>query len=192
MALGVAVNNIPNLTISVNKSDVSDNVTLLEAYKELNCHLNDINTKCPVKVLADGHGSQFDEKVLFYIEKNQMWLFTFPPDTSGVTQMHDQIKNRLHDEYEKSKSELYTQMRNLNRLSFMRILGDVWNKLATPDLIVMSIGCNRTSSGMLKLLLNQQSLHHPDLLVALFCYHQLELQRRHLHTVYTNLIKVWS
>ena len=191
MALGIAVNNIPNLTISVNKSDVSDNVTLA-AYKELNCHLNDINTKCPVKVLADGHGSQFDEEVLFYIEKNQMWLFTFPLDTSGVTQMHDQIKNRLHDEYEKSKSELYTQMRNLNRLSFMRILGDVWNKWATPDLIVMSIGCNRTSSGMLKLLLNQQSLHHPDLLVALFCYHQLELQRRHLHTVYTNLIKVWS
>ena len=70
MALGVAVNNIPNLTISVNKSDVSDNVTLLAAHKELNCHLNDINTKCPVKVLADGHGSQFDEKVLFYIEKN--------------------------------------------------------------------------------------------------------------------------
>ena len=192
MALRIAVNNIPNLTISVNKSDVSDNVTLLAAYKALNCHLNDINTKCPVKVLADGHGSQFDEEVLFYIEKNQMWLFTFPLDTSGVTQMHDQIKNRLHDEYEKSKSELYTQMRNLNRLSFMRILGDVWNKWATPDLIVMSIGCNRTSSGMLKLLLNQQSLHHPDLLVALFCYHQLELQRRHLHTVYTNLIKVWS
>ena len=31
---------------------------------ELNRHLNDINTKRPVIVLADGHGSRFDEKVL--------------------------------------------------------------------------------------------------------------------------------
>ena len=76
MAPEFAVNNIPNLMISVNRSGVSDNVTLLAAYKELNRHLNDINTKRPVIVLADGHGSQF----------NEMWLFILPPDTSGVTQ----------------------------------------------------------------------------------------------------------
>ena len=61
-----------------------------------------------------------------------------PPDTSGVTQMHDQINNRLHEEYEKSKSELYSEMSNLNRESFMTILGDIWNKWATPDLIIKS------------------------------------------------------
>ena len=88
MAPEFAVNNIPNLMISVNKSGVSDNVTLLAAYKKLNHHLNDINTKRPVTVLADG-GSQFDEKVLSFLEENQMWLFILPPDTSGVTQMHN-------------------------------------------------------------------------------------------------------
>ena len=108
--------------ISVNKSGVSDNVTLLAAYKGLNRHLNDINTKCPVIVLADGHGSRFDEKVLSFLEQNQMWLFILPSDTSGATQMHDQIYNQLHDEYEKSKSEFYSEMSNLNRESFMTII----------------------------------------------------------------------
>ena len=89
MAPEFAVNNIPNLMISVNKSGVSDNVTLLAAYKKLNRHLNDINTKHPVIVLADGHGSQFNKKVLSFLEENQMWLFILPPDTSGVTQMHN-------------------------------------------------------------------------------------------------------
>ena len=64
MAPEVAVNNIPNLMTSVNKSGVSENVMLLATYKELNRHLNDINTKRPVIVLADGHGSRFDKKVL--------------------------------------------------------------------------------------------------------------------------------
>ena len=106
MAPEVAVNNIPNLMRSVNKSGVSGNVTLLAAYKELNRHLNDINTKRPVMVLVDGHGSQFNKKVLSFLEQNQMWLFILPPDRIGVTQMHNQINNQLHDEYEKSKSEL--------------------------------------------------------------------------------------
>ena len=114
MAPEFAVNNIPNLMISVNRSGVSDdNVTLLAAYKELNRHLNDINTKCPVIVLADGHGSQFNENVLSFLGENQMWLFILPPDTSGVTQMPDQMNNWLHNEYEKSKSELYSEMNNL-------------------------------------------------------------------------------
>ena len=136
MAAEFAVNNIPSLMISVNKSGVSDNVTLLTAYKEVNRHLNDINTTHPVIVLADGHGSRFDEKVLSFLEENQMWMFILPPDTSGVTQMHDQINNWLHDEYEKSESELYSEMSNLNGESFMTILGDVWHKWSTPDLIV--------------------------------------------------------
>ena len=75
MAPEVAVNNIPNLTISVNKSGVSDNVTLLAAYKELNRHLNDINTKRPDIVLADGYGSRLYEIVLSFLEQNQIWLF---------------------------------------------------------------------------------------------------------------------
>ena len=136
MAPEVAVNNIPNLTTSVNKSGVSENVMLLATYKELNRHLNDINTKHPVIVLADGHEPQFIEKVLSFFGQNQLWLFILPPNTSGATQMHDQINNQLHDEYEKSKSELYSEMSNLNRESFTTILGDVWDKWATADLIV--------------------------------------------------------
>ena len=75
MAPEVAVNNIPNLTISVNKSGVSDNVTLLVAYKDLDRHQNDINTKRPDISLADGHGSWLYEQVLSFLEQNQTWLF---------------------------------------------------------------------------------------------------------------------
>ena len=50
--------------------------------------------------------------------------------------MHDQINNQLHDQYEKTKSELYSEMSNLNRESFITILGDVENKWATPGLLV--------------------------------------------------------
>ena len=108
----------------------------MATYKELNRHLNDINTKHTVIVLADGHDPQFNEKVLSFFGQNQMWLFILPPNTSGATQMHDQINNQLHGEYEKSKSELYSETNNLNRESFMTILGEVWDKWATPDLIV--------------------------------------------------------
>ena len=38
----------------------------------------------------------------------------------------------------KLKSELYSEISNLNREFFMTILGDVWNKWATLDLIVKS------------------------------------------------------
>ena len=138
MAPEVAVNNIPNLTISVNKSGVSDKVTLLVAYKDLDRHQNDINTKRPDIGLADGHGSRLYEKVLSFLEQSQTWLFILRPYTSGGTQMHIQINNGLHDEYEKSKSELYSEMSNLSRESFMTILDDVWNKWATPDFIVKS------------------------------------------------------
>ena len=136
MAPEIAVNNILNLTISVNKSGASNNITLLAVYKELNRHLNDIDTKCPVIVLADGNGSRFNEKVLSFLEQNQKWLFILSPDTTGITQMHDQINNQLHDQYEKTKSELYSEMSNLNRESFITILGDVENKWATPGLLV--------------------------------------------------------
>ena len=67
-----------------------------------------------------------------------MWLFIVAHNTSGVTQMHNQINNSLHDEYEKSKSELYSEMSNLKWESFMIILADLWNKWATLDLIVKS------------------------------------------------------
>ena len=123
-------------------------------------------------------------KSSFFPRANQMWLFILPPDTSGVTQLHDQINNRLHDEYEKSKSELYSEMSNLNRESFMTILGDAWNKWATPDLILKSgkrfgISINglnvnwmqQDNSDVQKLFLNQQSPHHLHLLLALFYYH---------------------
>ena len=66
------------------------------------------------------------------------WCLSSLPDTSDITQMHDQINNHLHDEYENSKSELCSEMSNLNRESFMTILGHVQNTWATSDLIVKS------------------------------------------------------
>ena len=84
MAPHVADNEIDNLLVSVNKSGVSDHKTLLAGYETLNDVLNRRNIKRPVVVIADGHASRFDEKVMSYCKEKDLRQFILPPDTSGV------------------------------------------------------------------------------------------------------------
>lgn len=126
---------IPNLLISVNQSGVSDGTTLLDAYKELDMVLMEKNITRPVIVIADGHGSRFDEEVLTFLLSKSMHMFIIPPDTSGQTQMHDQMNGKLHTLYQESKDKLYSDLSNLNRESFMHILSDLWKEWIKPDLI---------------------------------------------------------
>ena len=91
--------NIPNLLVSTNKSGVTDHETLLAAYKELDRELTKEAIERPVIVIADGHSSCFDEDVLEFLQSVLLHLFILHPDTSGGTQVHDQMNAKLHSLY---------------------------------------------------------------------------------------------
>jgi len=123
---------IENLLVSVNDSGVSDHKTLLAGYKTLNDVLQTRGIKRPIVVLADGHGSRFDEKVMSFCQEKGLRQFILPPDTSGVTQKHDQINDRLHIKYEESKAKDFSCYAHLNREDFMTLLSEIWNQWALP------------------------------------------------------------
>ena len=70
-------------------------------------------------VLSDGHSSRFDSNVLRFLQDNKMRLFISPPDTTGVTQMLDQVNQSLHSKYHEVKSDLFTASATVNREKFM-------------------------------------------------------------------------
>ena len=85
------VASIPNLLISTTEHGVSDHESLLAAYKYLSRRITQLGIKRPVQLITDGHSSRFDEGVLGYTSEKEMPMYILPPDTSGVTQKHDQV-----------------------------------------------------------------------------------------------------
>jgi len=65
-----------------------------------------------------------------------MKLFISPPDTTGVTQMLDQVNQSLHSKYREVKSDLFTAASTINREGFMTILADVWPTWTTRESLV--------------------------------------------------------
>ena len=72
MAPGAAETEIENLLVFVNESAVSDHKALLAGYKNLDEVLTLRKIKRPIVVLADGHGSLFDEGVMSFCEKTSL------------------------------------------------------------------------------------------------------------------------
>ena len=91
MAPEVSNNEIENLLISVNETGTTDYKSLLAAYKNLDQVLKERKIPRPIVILADGHGSRFNDGVMQYCDDKKMQQFILPPDTSGVTQKHDQL-----------------------------------------------------------------------------------------------------
>ena len=60
-------------------------------------------------------------------------MFVSPPDTTGVTQLLDQINQKLHLEYKNSKEGLFTAWSTINREGFMLILAQMWSKWASAE-----------------------------------------------------------
>jgi len=52
-----------------------------------------------VVFLSDGHSSQFDYDVLSFLQSKNILLFLTPPNTTGVTQLLDQLNKNLHHKY---------------------------------------------------------------------------------------------
>ena len=128
--------NIPNLLVSVNKCGVSEHESLLDAYKELDHVLTQEDIPRPVIIVADGHSSRFDENVLSFLQAALLVLFILHADTSGGTQVHDQMNAKLHSLYDEKKELLYSSISTLNRESFMNILSEAWPEFAAPSVLV--------------------------------------------------------
>ena len=133
MATEESARDIKNLLISVNQSGCSDGKTLLEAYKVLDESLRKEDVPRPVIVTSDGHGSRFDFNVLNFLHENLMWLYILYPDTSGATQMHDQLNAQIHRVYELEKAILYSNFAPIDREAFMQIMAPAWSQWASPQ-----------------------------------------------------------
>ena len=131
-----ATDKIPNLLISVNDSGCTDHNTLNAAYTELNQQVQERQQEKPIVIIADGHKSRFGSDVMKTCEETKMEQYLIPPDTSGSTQFHDQVNQRLHDKYEEKKSELYSGFSDINKEAFMTILGEIWSEWVTPAQLV--------------------------------------------------------
>ena len=134
-----AEEKIKNLFISVNEKGCTTGETLLAAYKELTTIIAEkkkgqTETETDI-VIADGHKSRFNSNVMEHCEVNFLDQFILPPDTSGVTQKHDQINQLLHAKYESKKSEMYSEYSDLNKECFMNIMAELWNEWARPESI---------------------------------------------------------
>ena len=128
--------NIQNLLISTAENGVSTHETFLAAMKEFDEYLEEKQIERPVVLLSDGHSSRMNYDVLSYLESRGIRLFISPPDTTGVTQLLDQLNKNIHQEYEKEKALMFTEFNSLNREAFMLILSRIWGRWATKDRLI--------------------------------------------------------
>ena len=128
-----AAEMIENLLISVNENGVTDHNTLTAAYKQLSDAITLRNVTLPVVIIADGHNSRFGEDVMSHCTKTHMDQYLLPPDTSGLTQLHDQVNHLLHARYEEMKEEFFTEYSDINKEGFMNILAAMCNEWLTTE-----------------------------------------------------------
>ena len=161
-----STNNIPNLLVSANKAGVTNHETLLSAYKELDRELTKESIPRPVIIIADGHSSRFGEAVLEFLQAALLYLFILHPDTSGGTQLHDQMNAKLHALYDEKKALIYSSVSTLNRECFMNILSEAWPEFATPSLLVKAARrVGLSSEGLNINWMNQEMFKRADYLI---------------------------
>ena len=79
-----------------------------------------------------------------------------PADTTGVTQLLDQLNKNIHQEYEKEKACLFTDFNTLNREAFMIILANIWDKWASKESITNAARKVGVTTGQLSVETMQQ------------------------------------
>ena len=108
MAPPEAVEKIEHLLISNTERGSSDNKSLLAAYKEFDCYLTTNNIQRPVVIVSDGHSSRFNYEVMKFLKEKNICLFLSPPDTTGLTQLLDQVNKSLHLAYKNEKQNQFS------------------------------------------------------------------------------------
>ena len=134
MCLKSAAEKIPNLLMSVNDSECTDHTTLHTAYQEPEKVINEKGLEKPIAIIVDGHNLML--KIMQFCEDANMDQFLLPPDTSGITQLHNQVNNKLQKQYEEKKDKIYSECCDINKEGFMTILGEIWEEWVTPDQLI--------------------------------------------------------
>ena len=135
MATATSAEKIDNLFISVTENGIQEGKSLHKTYKFLNQILEKKDVRKPVVILSDGHSSRFDFDIMTSLQEASMKLFISPPDTTGLTQLLDQINHSLHDGYRLEKAASYCQFESINCEGFLDILASIWNSWASKDTI---------------------------------------------------------
>ena len=133
MAPAAAVDKIQHLLISTTDHGVSDQESFLAACTEFDKYLTEKKILRPVVLMADGHGSRFEYEVLQFLLEKQIWLFIGPAFSTSVTQLLDQLNKNLHQQYRRSKDNLFNAFQSINREAFMVILAEIWPLWATQE-----------------------------------------------------------
>ena len=60
-------------------------------------------------------------------------MFIGPPDTTGVTQLLDQVNQSFHTEYRNAKTQMFLKFATINREGFMETLAEIWGTWTTPE-----------------------------------------------------------
>ena len=111
-------------------------------------YLNTNNIKRPVVLLNDGHSSRFNFNALKFGIDREIRAFLFPPDSTSVTQMLDQVNSVLHSSYASAKTNI-SYGSSINREMFMTILGNNWPTWVSRDGIVNAFRkCGISASGL--------------------------------------------
>ncbi|XP_047131973.1 uncharacterized protein LOC124811011 [Hydra vulgaris] len=134
-----AANKIPHLLVTTSENGVSNHESFLAALKEFDVYLNEKNVKRPIILLSDGHSSRLDFDVLSFLELKKIRLFVTPPDTTGVTQLLEQVNKNILSEYRKQKDFMFSAICSLNKEAFMLVLANIWDKWATKETIIKSV-----------------------------------------------------
>lgn len=136
MAAKTSLEQITNLLISTTKNGVQDHKSLLEFYKCFDAKLTEQSVQRPVVVLTDDHDSRFDSSVLQFCREKEIRLFVGPPDTTGVTQLLDQVNHGLHHHYRSTEARLCIDSMTIDLSCFMKTLEDIWSTWTTTESLV--------------------------------------------------------
>ena len=165
MAPAKAVEEIPNLFISVTDNGYQTGESCLRSCQFLEKIIAKENTERPISMLTDGHSSRFDVNVLRFNRENKMTSHVSPPDTTSVTQTLDQINAALHSSYIRECDKFFRD-NHINRELFLEILADVWKNWTTAESIVKAWRrCGISSEGLSYEWMQQDKLTAADALV---------------------------
>ena len=131
-----AASLIQHLLVSTAENGVSTQETFLAAAKEFDDYLNEKKVVRPVVLLSDGHSSRLCYSVMEFLLKKQIYPYLSYPDTTGVTQLLDQLNKNIHQEYATKKDSMFTEFSTINREGFMLVLANIWNTWTSEEKIV--------------------------------------------------------
>ena len=111
-----AARRIPRLLIStVENGSVSTHQTFLAAAQSLvgilSWKKSNVLLSCCLKDMVLNLTTKYYHSFL----SKQIQLFVTPPDTTGVTQLLDQLNKNVHQEYEKEKASFFANFNTPNR-----------------------------------------------------------------------------